>query len=159
MNQTGAGNHSQDVDENTCGAAKDTVNICEEELRGRCPGRNIKKVDIALRMQQYIQKSGSGTEKCEEREDRYKALRTRVCLIIKQDEKADENKNQMPDHTMKGQCPVAMENAGRIDKGCNSSHCIEIQQKGAEYPALSGIMYQWEQWTEIHGQAAQLKWK
>ena len=65
----------------------------------------------------------------------------------------------MPDDAVECQRPVRVEDTGRVDKGGDGAHHIEVKQKGTESSVPFFVMYQDEQRTQIHRQAAELKWE
>ena len=78
----------------------------------------------------------------------------KIGFAAEDNDKSYKNQHQMPENTMKCQCPVRMENAGGVDKGGNSSHHIEIKQKGTENSVPFFIMHQNQQWTQIQRKTA-----
>ena len=110
-------------------------------------------------MENAVEDLGAQAEEGEEWQRLTKAFSCQVRFLTEDNDKSDKDQHQMPDDAVKCQRPVRMEDTGRVDKGSDSAHHIEIKQKGTEHPVPFFVMYQDEQRTQIHRQTAELEWK
>ena len=123
-------------------------------------GRDIEQVGGAEAMQDTIQDFGCQTEKGKKWQCPKEAFGCKIGFATENNDESDKNQHQMPKDAMQCQRPVRMKNTGGVDKGGNSSHHIEIKQKGTENSVPFFVMYHESTGdTDTWGRLQSWKWK